>query len=266
MTRSYLCVSSMSSYIYATYGHKMVSSWAASWQNVNATLVVCFDDTIPADFPTQPNIHAFSLLPAVPTCSAFQARHQSPICSGRFDSTYSYRHDAKKFAFKVASVFCLGLYGRNHGFPPHNTLVWLDADTMWLQPMTDAFLEERFPPGTHVATFPRENYHSECGIVFYDLSSPLVIRFLETYWHLYTSDRIFMLPSWTDCDALDVLVDHFTKTCPEFRFGNLGTEASRRTGHPIVNSPWVAYVDHLKGARKQAGASYVSDKVLELTP
>ena len=43
---------------------------------------------------------------------------------------------------------------------------------------------------------------------------------------------------------------------------NLGDDLSFNTSHPIVNSDWRGYVDHLKGARKQAGASYSSDVVV----
>jgi hypothetical protein len=44
---------------------------------------------------------------------------------------------------------------------------------------------------------------------------------------------------------------------------NLGDDLSFNTSHPIVNSDWRGYVDHLKGARKQAGASYSSDVVVQ---
>lgn len=261
MTRRYVCVTSMSIPIYEAYGHKMITSWLSSWSHLPASLVVHFNDAPPPDFPSAPNLHASSLRRDFPALYDFQTRHQSPICSGRFGNTYSYRHDARKFAFKVAAVAAEALSNdpANSGA---DVLIWLDADTLWLKPMDQAFLDRVFPSGTSVATFTRANYHSECGIVFYDLTSLRTIQFIEQYWALYESDRLFTLPAWTDCDALDALAKHFSERYPDFRFANLGTEASQYCGHPIVNSPWAHYVDHLKGNRKESGASYDSDKVL----
>lgn len=263
MSRTYCCITSMSIPIYEAYGHKMISSWLASWSHLDATLVVHFNDAAPLDFPTAPNLHAASLRQGFTPLYDFQTRHQSPICSGRFGTDYSYRHDAKKFAFKVAALTAEA-FSNDPAQAGADIFIWLDADTLWLKPMDEAFLEKVFPSGTSVATFTRENYHSECGIVFYDMTSLRACQFIEAFWDLYQSDRLFLLPYWTDCDAFDALVKHFEERYPDFRFANLGTEASRFCGHPIVNSPWTHYVDHLKGNRKEAGASFPSDRIMDV--
>lgn len=257
MSRTYLCVTSMNEAIYAQTGERMLWSWAQHWADLDATLVVYFDDAIPVTFPQHPRITALSLRREMPSLFTFQARHQSPICSGIVGRQYDYRKDVKKFAFKPASIYhALGVAGKAF------ILVWLDADTLWRAPLSDAFLEERFPDTATIGTFTRENYHSECGIIFYNLRNRYAPRFIVDCWAAYETDSVFHLPFWTDCDVYDNIVLGFEKRYPSFRAINLGTDASRHTGHPIINSPWALYLDHLKGNRKSAGASYPSDKVL----
>lgn len=264
MARSYLCITSMSIPIYEQYGRKMIASWLSAWSHLNATLVVYFDDVPPEDFEDGPNLYAASLRVEMPQLFNFQLRHQSPICSGRFGDVYSYRHDAKKFAFKVASV-AASICGHDYT-NPHETdiLIWLDADTVWLKPMTDDFLNNVFPNDAHIGIFQRHAYHTECGIVFYNIRLPIAEQLIEQYWNLYHTDRIFLLPYWNDCDVLDALVASHAKAKTGLQIYNLGTPASIYAAHPIINSPWGHYVDHLKGDRKEVGASRPSDRVLPI--
>ena len=258
MSRTYLCVTSMNAAIYEQTGCRMIHSWLQHWADLDALLVVYFDDAIPVTFPQHPRIQARNLRREMPSLFDFQTRHQSPICSGRFGNKYDYRRDARKFAFKPASIVHAS---RATGSATH--LVWLDADTLWQQPLTEAFLLERFPDAATIGTFLRANYHSECGIIFYSLHNPRTLQFISECWSIYVNDTIFLLTSWTDCDIYDLVAGHYTKHYyPSFQAINLGTDASQHTGHPIINSPWAAYLDHLKGKRKLAGASYASDKVL----
>jgi len=256
---TYLCITSMNEYIYAQTGRTMIQSWIQHWADLDASLDVYFDDAIPPDFPSCGlRLQARSLRREMPCLFDFQTRHQSPICSGIFGRTYDYRRDAKKFAFKPASIA-----HASQAPGPETHLVWLDADTLWHQPLSDAFLQGVFPDTATIGTFTRANYHSECGIIFYDLRRPHTYSFIADCWATYTTDTIFRLPSWTDCDVYDTMAAHYAKHYyPSFQAINLGTDASHRTGHPIINSPWAAYLDHLKGNRKTAGASYASDKVL----
>ena len=46
---------------------------------------------------------------------------------------------------------------------------------------------------------------------------------------------------------------------------NWGAGLIKGEGHPIINSQWGAYIDHLKGGRKHLGKSKASDLIIQRT-
>ena len=66
---------------------------------------------------------------------------------------------------------------------------------------------------------------------------------------------IFTLPEWHDSYVFDAV----RRGLPFLEELNWSAGLIKGEGHPLINSEWGAYLDHLKGARKQLGHSKKSD-------
>lgn len=157
-----------------------------------------------------------------------------PAC-GQFDR-YDYNFDAHKFARKVyAQCDAAG--------EPGDILIWLDSDVEVLAPLSVGDIVTLMN-GAPMARFARNRYHTETGIVFWDLRDPNVGVFFRHYRYLYDSRRIYTIRGgWHDCWALDAVVDA------------LHMEPTNLTRHPermeVVSSSELAHVfRHDKGPRK----------------
>jgi hypothetical protein len=251
----YMAVTSFSQEGYNSYGRKMIESFI---QNVdeNINLIVYTDDFLSDVDPSHeehPRITFKSMRQDAPGQMAFEERHQSPICHGRFGTFYDYRFDAVRFSHKPAAILAAYDFA-----PDTDVLIWFDADTVFKKPLTTAFLDKKFPTWAHVGYFPRHENHMEGGIITFRSSHDNVKAFLRIMWQVYEQDQLFRLDGWTDCHVIESLIAGAQKD-GFLRAVNLGDDVSKGTHHPIVNSEWFKYVDHLKGARKEAGASYESD-------
>ena len=76
------------------------------------------------------------------------------------------------------------------------------------------------------------------------------------YWeNIYTSDDIFNHIEYHDSFIFGEIIDEFKKRGVKFR--NLGSD--NQSGHIFINSELGAYMDHLKGFRKEVGKSLMGD-------
>jgi hypothetical protein len=90
-----------------------------------------------------------------------------------------------------------------------------------------------------------------------NLKSLGVQLFLQEFQRMYddAENGIFTLDEWHDSFVFDATKDKF-KTLNNLDWsGHLITGE----GHPLINSEWGAYLDHLKGDRKSSGRSKLSD-------
>lgn len=252
---AYLFVTSFHPSAYEVYGKRMIESFIANTDD-DMNLVVLTDAALETriDSPRVSYGVLDALFPAQPE---FERRHQSPICRGQFGKMYNYRYDAVRFSHKPAAIAAALNMVTAKTFEAE-VLVWLDADTVFKKNLDKKFLEDKFPKWAHVGHFPRNENHTEGGILFFRISEERVGAFIRIFWAAYEQDTIFMMPAWTDCHVFDILVAG-AKRDGFLRPINLGDDISSGTQHPIVNSDWFQYVDHLKGDRKEAGASYESD-------
>lgn len=258
----YLAVTSFSQEGYEAYGRNMIASYLA--HPIHDSELWVFSDTVLLhDTEDTPFVKFFALDEEVRTLSEFKARHNSPVVHGCFGRTYDYRFDAVKFSHKPATLAAAnGLVSLLEQKDQPEVLVWFDGDTVFKQSLSDSFLVDKFPTWAHIGHFPRNNNHTEAGILMFRISHANVAAMLRIFWQVYVEDQVFRLPAWTDCHVFDTLMAGGVKD-GLVRSINLGDDISFNTSHPIVNSDWRGYVDHLKGARKQAGASFDSDVVVQ---
>ena len=244
---------------YEAYGRNMIESYIAN-PVPDGELWVYTDHPLLHDTRATDLVQFFVLGTEMPSQIEFKERHRSPICHGKFGKFYDYRFDAVKFSHKPAALAAALANVVAEGEKPE-LLIWFDGDTVFKKPIDEFFLNERFPPWAHIGHFPRKDNHTEGGILVFRITNENVAAMLRIFWQVYVEDQVFRLPGWTDCHVFDALVAGASKESA-VRPVNLGDDLSFNTSHPIVNSAWRAYVDHLKGARKQAGASFPSDVVV----
>jgi hypothetical protein len=102
----------------------------------------------------------------------------------------------------------------------------------------------------------RQNNFSECGLYAMNLQSAAIRLFLTRFQDLYDNadSGIFTLDEWHD----SFVFDHARQTL-KLRELNWSENLIKGEGHPLINSAWGAWLDHLKGARKSLGKSKAKD-------
>jgi len=168
----------------------------------------------------------------------FKQRH-------RHRPTHNYRFDAVRFAHKVAAIEMAFRAGSA------DVLIWIDADCVTHAPVDAEWLSSLLGDAD-LGYLRRSTKYPECGFVMFRRSQEGA-ELIKAMVRLYQTDRLFDLPEWHDCMALD----HARQTLGT-RWTSLSGDAES-TGHPLVNGPLGARLDHLKGKRKAAGKSLKSD-------
>lgn len=224
------------------YGRRMAESWTRHWP-------------VPLTVWTEGFLCPLSgvsveSLDSVGWLQDFKQRH-------RRLPTGNYRMDAVRFAHKTAAVIESALaFDCEH-------LIWVDADTVTHSRVPPAFVETLLPKGEqYIAWLDRVGNYPECGFYVLNLKHPEHRAAMLMWRSWYTGGDLFKLPEWHDSFVLQQLVEALglpTKS--------LSGERAARTGHPFINGPLGAYMDHLKGARKQTGKSRRKDlRVLRTEP
>lgn len=188
--------------------------------------------------------HQFQFWPLMtdPSAREFYTAHANDKgCRGMRTGKYNFRQDAWRFSKKVFAINMIAPKSAGR-------LIWLDADTITLEPVPLEMLE-RMPPEEHgIAYLARPGYHSECGWIGYNLEIPGVRQFIARFAALYQTGEVFKLGEWHDSWVFDWL----RKRMPEVTSWPI---PHKNSGHPFVYSELGKYMDHLKGARKASGVS-----------
>ncbi len=89
-----------------------------------------------------------------------------------------------------------------------------------------------------------------------NLRSNSTRAFLQRFQHFYddAENGIFTLDEWHDSFVFDAV-----RKSMQLRELDWSSHLITGEGHPLINSEWGAYLDHLKGARKNTGRSLPTD-------
>jgi hypothetical protein len=180
-----------------------------------------------------------------------------PVRSKRKDAGKGFKWDAVRFAHKVYAIFDCAKYS------DADVLIWMDADTICHSPITKDRLEQLIPADKDLCFLGRKGKYTECGLYAMNLKSLGVQLFLQEFQRMYddAENGIFTLDEWHDSFVFDAAKNKF-KTLNNLDWsGHLITGE----GHPLINSEWGAYLDHLKGDRKSSGRSKLSDLKVKRT-
>jgi len=251
----YTVVTTFNAQGYKQYGRRMIETFLATWP---ATVILVVyaegcqvtesaDNLIVRDLNQVEELVAFKTRwQGVPKATGDVTA--DPVRSLRKDAGKGFKWDAVRFSHKVYSIFDAARRSNS------DYLIWMDADMVCHSPITTERLDELCT--ADLCYLGRRGKYTECGLYAMNLRSPQIQEFLTKFQWFYDAAEhgIFTLAEWHDSFVFDavrklVLVDSRDWS------GHLITGE----GHPLINSEWGAYLDHLKGARKQLGRSKSND-------
>jgi hypothetical protein len=243
---------------YAKYGRRMIQTFLQNWP-VEVQLIVYAEGCAVAE--SAPNLVVHDLEKVSTELISFKARWTSvpkangdvssdPVRSKRKDAGKGFKWDAVRFAHKVYSIFHCAKNAQTEW------LIWMDADTVCHSPITISELGRLSPDHKDLCFLGRRGKYTECGLYAMNLRSQRTRDFLAQFQKYYdqADQGIFTLAEWHDSFVFDAvrknhaLVEH-----------DWSSHLITGEGHPLINSDWGAYLDHLKGSRKDQGRSKLSD-------
>ena len=189
-----------------------------------------------------------------------------PVRSLRKDAGKGFKWHAVRFAHKVYAIFdCARTTDAD-------ILIWMDADTICHSPITIQDLYRMIPADSELCYLGRKGKYSECGLYSMNLRSANVQAFLKEFQRFYdqAEQGIFQLAEWHDSFVFDAVRVKF----PQMRQIDWAAHlhdirpklgSSQGEGHPLINSEWGAWLDHLKGGRKKLGRSKREDLKVKRT-
>lgn len=251
----YTIVTTFNSKGYETYGRRMIETFLANWPT-NVILIVyaegctvteSADNLIVRDLNRVEELTAFkNRWSNVPKANGDVS--QDPVRSKRRDAGKGFKWDAVRFAHKVYSIFDAARQSNS------DYLLWMDADMVCHSPITVEQLDELCT--ADLCFLGRKGKFSECGLYAMNLRSPQIIEFLKKFQWFYDAAEhgIFTLDEWHDSFVFDAIRQQVPVNSRDWSSHLITGE-----GHPLINSEWGAYLDHLKGDRKTLGRSKEKD-------
>ena len=252
---------------YNRYGQRMIETFLQNWPQ-EVELIVYTEDCGVRE--SAPNL-VLRDIAILSDLSAFKQKWQNvpkangnissdPVRSLRKDAGKGFKWNAIKFAHKTYSIF--------HCAQTVNTdiLIWMDADTVCHSKITLKDLDRLCQSQYELCFLGRRKKFSECGLYSMQLGTKGIKRFLKEFQRMYddAENGIFLLDEWHDSfvfDAVRKKCTGLTELNWSAKLGDLRPSKlnSPGEGHPLINSDWGAYLDHLKGARKDLKRSKRED-------
>jgi hypothetical protein len=95
-----------------------------------------------------------------------------------------------------------------------------------------------------------------------DLRDPVTKTFIKEFQSAYDTDALFNMKEYNDCWVFDEVRKSVIKRHPTWKWNDWCRGIIKGEGHPLINSEWGAYLDHLKGNRKKYGKSLKTDLIV----
>ena len=242
---------------YEKYGRRMIQTFLATWPSC-VDLIVYAENCAVRE--TAPNLIVHDIA-VCKDLSAFKSKWQGvakangdvsadPVRSLRKDSGKGFKWDAVRFAHKVYSIFHCATHANS------DWLLWMDADTVCHSAITTADLSRLCPPTKDLCFLGRRGKYTECGLYAMNLKSAGTQDFLAQFQRYYdqAESGIFTLAEWHDSFVFDAV-----RARQSLKELDWSSHIIAGEGHPLINSDWGAYLDHLKGDRKTLGKSKLKD-------
>lgn len=253
---------------YEQYGSRMIDTFIKNWPGT-VDLYVYAENCQVAQ--RAQNLHVVNCETALPALIEFKRRwSDDPRATGQLamgppdrkgkQPGIGFKWNAVRFSHKVYAVCDLAR-------KISGTLMWMDADTVCHSPIDTETLERLVPASVDIAFLGRKNKYTECGLYALNLGSPATQEFVELFQGVYdyAESGIFTMEEWHDSWVFDRVREEIARKYPEWRQLDWSKDLITGEGHPLINSEWGAYLDHLKGDRKQSGRSLRKDLKVKRT-
>lgn len=268
MNRSISVVTTFHKKGYEDYGSKMIDTFLDQWPKTVKLFVYAEDCQVTQ---TAENLIVLDLLQTSPELAAFKEKWKNvpkangdissiPKLSGRKDRHKPFKWDAVRFSHKVYSIFhCANTAGTD-------LLLWMDADMICHSAINQDTILRLCPVDKDLCFLGRKGKFSECGLYAMNLQSQATQHFLKDFQMFYddAENGIFRLGEWHDSFVFDAVRIKFPQMRQLDWAAHLhdlrpSSGSSSGEGHPLINSEWGAWLDHLKGGRKKLGRSKRED-------
>jgi len=264
MSRKFSVVTTFHQAGYIKYAQKLIKTFLQNWPK-EVDLLVYPEDCAVAE--SAPNLYIRDLHASSPELVAFKSRWGNDpkarglVPTGPADKKgkqpgIGFRWDAIRFSHKIYAV-CHAAKNTDA-----DILFWMDADMVCHTPITLDFIESQVPAGTGLAFLGREKKFTECGLYAINLRDPVTQQWLQEFQLAYDSGRLFEMAEWNDCWVFDETRKEVQATNPAWQQLNWSAGLIKGEGHPLINTAWGAYLDHLKGNRKDYGKSLAKDLIV----
>lgn len=243
---------------YKRYGQRMIQTFLQNWPQ-EVELLVYAENCAVAE--TAPNLQVFDLEQSSPALVKFKTQWKNvpkangdvsadPLRRQRKDAGKGFKWDAVRFSHKVYAIFAAAQQCKT------DWLIWMDADMVCHSPINIEFLNRMCDNTRDICYLGRTNKYTECGLYAMNLRSAKTQEFLRVFQHYYDDAEhgIFTLMEWHD----SFVFDH-VRINTGLRGIDWSSHLITGEGHPLINSEWGAYLDHLKGDRKELGRSKAKD-------
>jgi hypothetical protein len=248
---------------YDKYAKRMIQTFLKTWPD-DVTLYAYPEDHSVEE--TAPNLVVRDLHQYIPELVAFKERWKNDprargeVATGPVDRKgkqpgIGFRWDAIRFSHKIYAV-CHAAQNTDA-----DVLLWMDADMVCHTPVPHHFIDNMVD-GYGLGFLGRANKFTECGLYSMDLRDPNTQKFLFEFQRAYDSGRLFQFSEWNDCWVFDEVRKEIKQQHPEWAWNDWCNGLIKGEGHPLINSRWGAYLDHLKGKRKEYGKSAKSDLIV----
>jgi hypothetical protein len=243
------------------YGQRMIDSYMKTWPK-EIPLYLYPEDCNPKISEYHNRICLHDLHTTVPDLVNFKNKWRKvPKANGdisgerqatRIDSRKEFKWDAVRFSHKVYSIFHAA---KN---TDADILLWMDADMICHSPITVETIEKLIPLEADICYLDRKPKWPECGLYSINLRSEQGRKFLKEFQRMYddAENGIFKMDEWHDSFVFYEVIKSMNLNLVNWSKGLIKGE-----GHPLINSEWGAYLDHLKGDRKDQGKSKKTDLV-----
>lgn len=227
--------------------------------------------------PVNPDLEQIVVLDAVsqlPKLQKFKNKWQGvPTANGVCpwperrprDHHKAFKWDAVRFANKVYAVF--------DACERHTDwVVWMDADTFVHSDWSYDQFKSLLPDSswvTYVGRGSKTHSWPECGFYGLNLNNLVCREFLREFESYYeqAESKMFVQEEWHDSYIFGLILNQFKKTAPNVidYTAELALTGARTGGggHPLINSKLGAWIDHLKGDRKDLGRSLKKDVAVD---
>lgn len=262
MTRKIHVVTTFHPAGYAQYAQRMIQTFLETWPQ-DIVLHAYAEGCTVAE--SAPNLKIYDLEQTVPELGIFKQRYGSNPRyrgevafgpgNGKKIPGLGFKWDAIRFSHKVFAV----CHAARHSGA--DLLFWMDADMVCHSPMSHAFLDRMVPSTAGVAFLGRRKKYTETGLYALNLTQKATRELVDLMQASYENAEqdLFMMPEWHDCQVFDEKRAIIQQRYPNWHQVNWSEHLVIGEGHPLVNTEWRDYLDHLKGDRKSLGRSKPKD-------